>query len=73
MRGSAVADRRHVEGPRNARQRRDKSEKATERVARKSLKILASPAGFEPTTPGLGILCSIRLSYGDGIAIYTEM
>jgi hypothetical protein len=25
----------------------------------------ASPAGFEPTAPGLGILCSIRLSYGD--------
>ena len=27
-----------------------------------------SPAGFEPTAPGLGILCSIRLSYGDFIA-----
>jgi hypothetical protein len=26
---------------------------------------LASPARFELTTPGLGILCSIRLSYGD--------
>jgi hypothetical protein len=24
-----------------------------------------SPAGFEPTAPGLGILCSILLSYGD--------
>ena len=27
--------------------------------------VLASPAGFEPTAPGLGILCSILLSYGD--------
>ena len=26
---------------------------------------LASPAGFEPTAPRLGIWCSIRLSYGD--------
>ncbi len=26
---------------------------------------MVSPAGFEPTAPGLGILCSIRLSYGD--------
>jgi hypothetical protein len=25
---------------------------------------LVRPAGFEPTTPGLGILCSILLSYG---------
>ncbi len=25
-------------------------------------KNLAPPAGFEPTAPGLGILCSIRLS-----------
>lgn len=25
---------------------------------------LARPAGFEPTAPGLGILCSILLSYG---------
>jgi hypothetical protein len=29
------------------------------------LKSLASPARFELTTPGLGILCSILLSYGD--------
>src|SRR5439155_14027933 len=26
---------------------------------------MASPAGLEPATPGLGIQCSIRLSYGD--------
>lgn len=26
---------------------------------------MVSPAGFEPATPGLGILCSILLSYGD--------
>ena len=26
-----------------------------------------SPAGFEPTAPGLGILCSILLSYGDAV------
>ena len=26
--------------------------------------VLARPAGFEPTAPGLGILCSILLSYG---------
>lgn len=25
---------------------------------------MVTPAGFEPTTPGLGILCSILLSYG---------
>lgn len=25
----------------------------------------AFPAGFEPTAPELGILCSIRLSYGN--------
>ena len=27
-------------------------------------KELARPAGLEPTTPRLGISCSIRLSYG---------
>ena len=27
--------------------------------------MLASPARFELTAPGLGILCSILLSYGD--------
>ncbi len=26
---------------------------------------MAFPAGFEPTAPGLGILCSILLSYGN--------
>jgi len=33
-------------------------------------KDLASPAGFEPTAPGLGILCSILLSYGDVRRLY---
>ena len=32
---------------------------------RTSIGDLASPARFELTTPGLGILCSILLSYGD--------
>ena len=32
---------------------------------RTSIGVLASPARFELTTPGLGILCSILLSYGD--------
>ncbi|MFM2128883.1 MAG: hypothetical protein RL477_429 [Pseudomonadota bacterium] len=31
---------------------------------------MASPAGFEPTAPGLGILCSIQLSYGDPAVLY---
>ena len=31
----------------------------------KLLIYMVSPAGFEPTAPGLGILCSILLSYGD--------
>jgi hypothetical protein len=29
----------------------------------KCLKLLAPPAGLEPAAPGLGILCSIHLSY----------
>ena len=42
------------------------------------LNSMASPARFELTTPGLGILCSIRLSYGDftnyinGLAVSTS-
>ena len=32
---------------------------------------VASPAGFEPTTPRLGIWCSIQLSYGDLGPAYT--
>src|SRR5262249_19113139 len=30
----------------------------------KRLKLLATPTGFEPVTPRLGIWCSIHLSYG---------
>lgn len=33
---------------------------------------LASPAGFEPTAPRLGIWCSILLSYGDGRACLAQ-
>ena len=29
---------------------------------------LASPAGLEPATPGLGNRCYIRLGYGDAVA-----
>src|SRR5215217_1846351 len=32
---------------------------------------MASPAGLEPATPGLGNQCSIRLSYGDSTADFT--
>jgi hypothetical protein len=39
------------------------------RVVASGLISLASPIGFEPTAPGLGILCSILLSYGDTVAI----
>ena len=35
------------------------------KIRSNSLILLASPIGFEPTAPGLGILCSILLSYGD--------
>ena len=28
------------------------------------------PAGFEPTAPGLGILCSIQLSYGGAALLF---
>ena len=34
---------------------------------------VASPAGFEPTAPGLGILCSIRLSYGDIVNEFNKL
>jgi hypothetical protein len=34
---------------------------------------LASPARFELTTPGLGILCSILLSYGDLPAHFSKI
>ena len=37
--------------------------KVTLAVALRCFSVVIS-AGFEPTTPGLGILCSIRLSYG---------
>src|ERR1700722_1527254 len=39
----------------------------------KSLIQLASPIGFEPTAPGLGILCSILLSYGDAAPSLHEL
>lgn len=34
-------------------------------ITRERMTGMASPAGFEPTAPRLGIWCSIRLSYGD--------
>ena len=37
----------------------------------KSLKGMVRPAGFEPTTPRLGIWCSILLSYGRTPISYT--
>ncbi len=37
------------------------------------LKRLARPRGFEPPTPGLGILCSIRLSYGRAVGMVDRL
>src|ERR1022692_1409255 len=34
------------------------------KIRHNTLKILATPAGFEPATPSLEGWCSIRLSYG---------
>jgi hypothetical protein len=42
-----------------------------QRNSAKCFDLLASPARFERTTPGLGILCSILLSYGDLANDYT--
>lgn len=36
-------------------------------------KNVASPAGLEPATPGLGNRCSIRLSYGDPVLCRTML
>jgi hypothetical protein len=36
-----------------------------------SMDYVAFPAGFEPTAPGLGILCSILLSYGNSRRCYS--
>ena len=38
------------------------------RIALRGGQVMVRPAGFEPTTPGLGILCSILLSYGRIVA-----
>ncbi len=41
------------------------SSKAKKALRLKLLILLASPTGFEPVTPRLGIWCSILLSYED--------
>src|SRR5690606_18796787 len=61
--GQAAAGRAggKAEGGGNGRARERGGELGADRTI---LSRLVTPAGFEPTTPGLGILCSIRLSYG---------
>ena len=41
---------------------------ANHRSKQYGVKSLVPPAGFEPAAPGLGILCSIQLSYGGNCA-----